>query len=416
MIKLLIIADDFTGALDTGIQFTKEGIKTQVSTEIKPEKIEILKDTEVLVIDVETRKEDQEEAYEIVKNISNWAKENNIKYILKKTDSALRGNIGAELQAVVDVFEENIYFIPAFPKIDRITKDGIHYINNIKVSESDFGKDPFNPVKNSEVKDIIYEYNKTKSNTILRDDINGEYLNNTKKITIFDAISSEDIVNRLKELKDNSSLKLLSGCAGLAEFIPEIIDFNINKNLDFSKKDGVYISCGSLNSITKKQVEYASLNGYERVNLSIKQKLYPEYYETKEGIEFLESLENILKEKKKLIVDTFDNIQGETEKYALKNNITKKELRNNITKSHGIITKYLINKNLSYNFFVTGGDTLMGLMEELDKKELMPIIELNQGVVLSKLKYQNENLQIISKSGGFGSEDVYIDVLEQLII
>ncbi len=27
MVKLLIIADDFTGALDTGVQFTKVGIK-----------------------------------------------------------------------------------------------------------------------------------------------------------------------------------------------------------------------------------------------------------------------------------------------------------------------------------------------------------------------------------------------------
>ena len=30
MVKLLIIADDFTGALDTGIQFAKKGIETQV--------------------------------------------------------------------------------------------------------------------------------------------------------------------------------------------------------------------------------------------------------------------------------------------------------------------------------------------------------------------------------------------------
>ena len=34
MVKLIIIADDFTGALDTGIQFTKCGIQTQVFPEI----------------------------------------------------------------------------------------------------------------------------------------------------------------------------------------------------------------------------------------------------------------------------------------------------------------------------------------------------------------------------------------------
>ena len=33
MLKLLVIADDFTGALDTGVQFSKQGIQTLVSTE-----------------------------------------------------------------------------------------------------------------------------------------------------------------------------------------------------------------------------------------------------------------------------------------------------------------------------------------------------------------------------------------------
>ena len=53
MVKLLIIADDFTGALDTGIQFKKYGICTQVFTKTRIEDNEINPDTEVLVIDSE---------------------------------------------------------------------------------------------------------------------------------------------------------------------------------------------------------------------------------------------------------------------------------------------------------------------------------------------------------------------------
>lgn len=49
MVKLLIIADDFTGALDTGIQFVNKGIATQVFTKM-PEAIwDIDESTEVLV-------------------------------------------------------------------------------------------------------------------------------------------------------------------------------------------------------------------------------------------------------------------------------------------------------------------------------------------------------------------------------
>ena len=34
MIKLLIIADDFTGALDTGVQFAARGAATRVVTDL----------------------------------------------------------------------------------------------------------------------------------------------------------------------------------------------------------------------------------------------------------------------------------------------------------------------------------------------------------------------------------------------
>ena len=55
MVKLLIIADDFTGALDTGIQFKKYVICKQVFTKTRIEYNEINPDTEVLVIDSESR-------------------------------------------------------------------------------------------------------------------------------------------------------------------------------------------------------------------------------------------------------------------------------------------------------------------------------------------------------------------------
>ena len=34
MVKLLIIADDFTGALDTGVQFAARGAKTRVVVDV----------------------------------------------------------------------------------------------------------------------------------------------------------------------------------------------------------------------------------------------------------------------------------------------------------------------------------------------------------------------------------------------
>ena len=50
---LLIIADDFTGALDTGVQFAARGIRTRVVVGANATLIQ--QDTDVLVVDTETR-------------------------------------------------------------------------------------------------------------------------------------------------------------------------------------------------------------------------------------------------------------------------------------------------------------------------------------------------------------------------
>lgn len=55
MISLLMIADDFTGALDSGVQFAKAGLKVRVVTDLNYELENAGDDTQVLVFDTESR-------------------------------------------------------------------------------------------------------------------------------------------------------------------------------------------------------------------------------------------------------------------------------------------------------------------------------------------------------------------------
>ena len=417
MLKLLIITDDFTGALDTGIQFTKQGVKIQIAVEQNPENISISDSTQVLVIDLETRPLTAQQAYEIVKYVMIWAKRKNIDYIYKKTDSALRGNVGAELKAVSDVYKECVYFIPAFPKIGRITKNGNHYINNVLLSETAFAKDPFEPVKHSHMKDIITkEYTNIEVCCVEKQIQIKDYLHKIEQgVVVLDAETEQDMKNRLYELKQSQQLKLLAGCAGLAEFLPEILCLKGNIEAVYEKKKGLYVACGSLNPITKSQMEYACENGFERVNLSANQKLFLEYYDTEKGKQFLKKLENICQNHNCIIVDTFDEIPYETEKLSEQKGLSKEQVRFAIAKCHGKIVKYLIKKGIDYTIFMTGGDTLMGLMKNLENTELTPVCEISQGVVLSILKWNEKKLQVVSKSGGFGNKDVLIEAAKKLI-
>ena len=93
MLRLLMIADDFTGALDTGVQLAAHGIPTQVV--VGQADLYACSST-VLVVDTETRHLPAAKAAEAVARLTRSAVENGVGCIYKKTDSALRGNIGGK--------------------------------------------------------------------------------------------------------------------------------------------------------------------------------------------------------------------------------------------------------------------------------------------------------------------------------
>ena len=144
MLLLLILADDFTGALDTGVQFAACGIPTRV---VVGDQVDLASnDASVLVVDTETRHLSAADAYAVVAKLTREAMSAGVFSIYKKTDSALRGNIGAELSALLKTSgERQLPFLPAFPQIDRVTRGGVHYISGVPVTESPFGIDPFEP-------------------------------------------------------------------------------------------------------------------------------------------------------------------------------------------------------------------------------------------------------------------------------
>ena len=86
--KLLVIADDFTGAVDTGAQFKAKDVLIRVGDE---QALLPGTDRQVLILDAETRHMGAEEAYQTIYRIVSRAVELGILCIYKKTDSGLRG-------------------------------------------------------------------------------------------------------------------------------------------------------------------------------------------------------------------------------------------------------------------------------------------------------------------------------------
>ncbi len=351
MIKLLIIADDFTGALDTGIQFVKKGIETQVMIGTELSRSPVSGTAQVLVVDSETRPMTNQEAHDVAVRIARQAVEMEVGVIYKKTDSALRGNVGSELSGVLEGTDDRrIYWLPAFPDVKRITEKGIHYIDGVRLENSGFGKDPFDPMTCSYIPDILGRQTNKKIVLVGREETIPAW-SGEPEIVVFDAGDNEDIRKRIQELKKKNQLKYLSGCAGFAAFLPEALGLTGNYNEEAFRTDGFLITCGSLNPITRQQVEYAESHGFFRKNLKPQQKLCPDYYQSEQGTAFLEELAERIRKEKRVEIDTFD-LEGEesTGEYAARNGINSDGIRFLISECFGKMVKHLVQKKSGYDY------------------------------------------------------------------
>lgn len=411
MVKLLIIADDFTGALDTGVQFAASGAETRVITDTGYDFFRTEKEVQVLVLDVETRHLRPEQAYHTVYQIAKKAYQYGIPFIYKKTDSALRGNIGSELKAVIDATKlPSLQFLPAFPKMNRVTRDGIHYIDGVPVHESVFGKDPFEPVSCSYIPDIISGELPV---TVVKDLKEWEP---KQGILVYDASEDEEILKTGRFLMEQGELQLMAGCAGFAAVLPSLLGLTGNKKRTVALNNRLLVACGSVNPITRKQLDYAEKEGFTRIRLTPREKLEKGYFQTKDGKHKLAEWSAVCKKDRRCIIDTND-LPGsnETMEFAQKQGILLDDLRVRISSTLGYVIKELIEAGVDSTLLITGGDCLVGFMKHIGCHEIIPVCEVAPGTVLSELKIQGRIAGVISKSGGFGQETLFSDIANMMM-
>lgn len=415
MIKLLIIADDFTGALDTGVQFAACGARTRVVTDTRFLFNRVDGDVSVLVVDAETRHLDPRQAYEIVYEITKNAISRGIPYIYKKTDSALRGNIGSELTAVLEAAGAGaLSFFPAFPKMGRTTRGGIHYIDNIPVAQSVFGKDPYEPVTCSSVPELIHRQSGVPVWTA-KDWEAGSPILGEEGIIVWDAQTDGELCLLGNRLHQRGG-RIMAGCAGFAAFLPDLLGLSGTAMERPALLSKLLVVCGSVNPITTAQLDCAEGQGFRRIRISLRGKLEEGYWATPEGETEFAGLSRCIRESRCAILDSSDGPgQTPTGRYAQAHGISWEGVRIRIAGSLGEVLTRLIREGLEATVMVTGGDTLLECMRQLNARELEPVYELMPGIVLSRVRHQGGACFLISKSGGFGGEKLLPQLAEQVL-
>src|SRR5215213_10540966 len=148
---IAVIADDLTGAADTGVQLVRAGYRTAV---LFSESEALAEDLDAVSFDTDSRTKPAGFAAKRVLEAAHAARGARIVY--KKLDSTLRGNVAAELAAALDgTRRERAIVAPAFPAAGRTTVGGTQRVHGVPVDETEMANDPHTPVRVAHVPSLL---------------------------------------------------------------------------------------------------------------------------------------------------------------------------------------------------------------------------------------------------------------------
>lgn len=124
--KIAIIADDLTGALDTGTPFVEAGLRVVVAVDAEAAAEAVETGADVVVVNTASRALSPVEAAARVAQAAAAFQSAKPPIVFKKIDSRLKGNVREETEALAKAFDLSRAMIaPAVPDQHRFTRNGM---------------------------------------------------------------------------------------------------------------------------------------------------------------------------------------------------------------------------------------------------------------------------------------------------
>lgn len=420
--KIAIIADDLTGANDTGVKLSKKGILTSVILDYETTN---LSSYNSIVIDSDTRNLTSTDAYNIVYGIAKTLKENNFDMIYKKIDSTLRGNIGSELDALKDVFNPDFIVIaPGNPSGGRVLKNGEIYLNDVRIDKTDYGRNVINKINGHDLVNILKSQSNNKSALITASELDeslygkiSEYSKLDIKYLIVDSIVDDDLELLSRLLVHTNYNILWCGSSGLINYLPNPqVKFKDNSELDIKDifRNPTLTIAGSFNDITLKQIKkYQSEKNIKEFKLDLVRILTSVEDREMEVVRIVEDAIKFTQNNFSILIYATSS-QKEIEKsieIATQNGITQISVRKYITETLGEIAKRITNEVQFKALVVTGGETAKDICKALNIKQIELIDEIEPIIPIGKITMNNEEeVYLVTKGGSIGNENTFVNI------
>jgi D-threonate/D-erythronate kinase len=388
---IAVIADDLTGAADTGVQFVHAGYRTAVyfrATEV------LADDLDAVSFDTDSRTIPAGFAAKRVLDAAHAARGAHIVY--KKLDSTLRGNVAAELAAALGgARRDRVIVAPAFPAAGRTTVGGSQRVHSVPVDETEMANDPHTPVREAHVPSLLAHAFSSVGTLGVEDLADHERVRRTLEdceCVVADAERDADLEALVRAVPDPDRV-LWAGSAGLALALGSVYPGPCAGTAGVQRAPvrPVLVVVGSLSGVAREQVRRL-VEAYGEVDVPV------------HGKESNAVQKAIGSARRALAGGTCAVVHSPEERVASSESVLG-ELAE--------VAVLLSEEGLFEGLVLTGGATAVGVARRLGASGIRLEGEVETGVPLGVLVGPRP-YPVVTKAGGFGGPDTLEGAVEAL--
>jgi uncharacterized protein YgbK (DUF1537 family) len=146
-----VIADDLTGAAEIGAVGLRHGLRAEIVRTGRPSGR-----ADVVCMDTDSRSCPAEEAGKRAATAARELRAAGAQWIYKKVDSVLRGQVTAEMEAVMRELKlPRALLLPANPSLGRTIRNGQYFVHGKLIHKTEFARDPEYPRRSSQVLHLL---------------------------------------------------------------------------------------------------------------------------------------------------------------------------------------------------------------------------------------------------------------------
>jgi len=400
----IILADDLTGATDTGIQFRKNGIHTLVMVDGCKAILKERENYSALAINMSSRELNGQAAYAKTSEIIRKLDIRRDDLVYKKVDSLMRGNPVEELDAVLcETGRKLAVLAPSYPATGRLVANGILLMpdgtsRNLISLFKEKSKYP--------VCTIDTMLLRRKKNELI------QHMQNVSgnMIYLFDSSTEKDLKLVAEIGLEFQTDVVFCGSAGLAKGIAACL-VPQKENVTFSKGK-ILIVTGSRKKETADQIQEIRKKYKLGLVIMSTQKILLKDDPDVSGAT-AEEVRQKLEENETGVILALDSLFVNQTGFVDGDQLTKEE-GNIISQSIRRVME-TVDPNIFGAFIIVGGDTALSVCKAFQATQIRLSDEVQSGVPMGILMDgRAKGTPIITKSGAFGDKDTLVRVIEFL--